>query len=589
MKNMTPVLVDRLARALKAQGIDLKRGKLIEISASMLGFHNSNEMQAAGSRGELVPAAAEPIGRLAMPDGTTVVAVRDADSGAIFGYDPAALSRRLIDAVVVAPYGGLSRIEGIDVDALPTLGRCAAGGSGGIDADLLGTLIEAADAHAETLRGDLTDDDNPDECAGRFLDEIEDAVRKVRENQAAPVAAEAPVIPTPHLGDFRMVHKDVLSSLVGAASSYADDLSSGMEDGTYQDEDNADRLYDINQAIGAAEAAEADGSADQQTDASTPKEIAQILTDAITADVWDDDAAARRDADAVQEMAGIKQAMLQAASILRTMKTTDVDAAPKPSDASSDEPAWTTDVEADVIYGVTREDLEGLGLRYGMQDGEWLPLTDEEFSYLQPGWPGATDRNFMWTPDGNGLEVRMGQSCVWKGQKWLVPSIEFAFDDEPTGRTRARAELDRYVRDLGPMLDQLGGSIVVNADATDYAHEIDVFIPMELAISFDSTENWAKALAWLLCPTSSRERLVRVMATIRTPVHDTCWDATFDVLKEGMAKAIAYIRGDQDDDLTMRYCESPLAHKDADEMWNQNWEMELDVECLAKLFDIKLK
>ena len=253
--------------------------------------------------------------------------------------------------------------------------------------------------------------------------------------------------------------------------------------------------------------------------------------------------------------------------------------------------AWTTDIEGDVCYGITRDDLENLGLPYHYSDGEWMPLTEKEFSYLQPDRylplrPGPIHRNEMWTPDINGLEVKVGQSCVWKGKKWLVPSIEFSFGEDE--KATAFAELESYVRDLRPLIDPLGGEIEVHADATDYAHEIEIFIPMELALDFDTPGEWAVALTWLLCPADKRDRLTRVMATFNTPTtspgYEVTWDATFDVLREGRTNALNYIMGERDDDLNLRYCESPFAHKDAQALWNESWDIDLDMRAMVGLF-----
>src|SRR3546814_12727212 len=52
-------------------------------------------------------------------------------------------------------------------------------------------------------------------------------------------------LPTDHVH----VHRDILGSLIEASNSYAEDLSSGLEDGTYEDTANLD---DVEIAIATA-------------------------------------------------------------------------------------------------------------------------------------------------------------------------------------------------------------------------------------------------------------------------------------------------------------------------------------------------
>ncbi len=44
-----PILVDRLAQALAAHGVSLKRTAILGVAAAAFGYHNANEFAAAGS------------------------------------------------------------------------------------------------------------------------------------------------------------------------------------------------------------------------------------------------------------------------------------------------------------------------------------------------------------------------------------------------------------------------------------------------------------------------------------------------------------------------------------------------------------
>ena len=65
------------------------------------------------------------------------------------------------------------------------------------------------------------------------------------------------------------------------------------------------------------------------------------------------------------------------------------------------------------------------------------------------------------------------------------------------------------------------------------------------------------------------------------------WDATFDVLLAGMAWAQAYVQGARDGQSTMRLAESGLAHKDAWNLWNKDWELVVDTDALKRLYCIR--
>lgn len=812
MKTSAPVHVDRLAQAMKAAGIDLKRSRLIEIAAAAFGYHNSNEFQAAARRGDLTPPLAEISGSLTTDDGTTLVVLQATD-GLPYAIVRSALGTDRATTVGVSPYGGMVTMPAVENDA--TIGRAAASPptSGGtayvaiverdvdpmlgvgqihlvtgrtseecetalaafcrnrwhdahdregfvtghlpleydglddaevietyflatldclvdrrvvcvgdaeprasvaglpngmvaIDADLLGTLVEAADGHAETLKEDVDDDglsSEHRESTGRFIDDIENALRTARRIPAP--ASDRTATPLVEGDDFRVVHRTVLDLLVSAAESHSEDATTGVDDGIYDKEDN-EWIDDLDGAIAAAKVARAPLDATSQPHAErkeilyaiirtrdydevvvgmdeatlnrqiasrcrqawtlisgTPHgeldpdllpddqvvemfygvheggdtceqsltrgaaplpadathkalgmatthdqadaaprllfgagELAEALRAGVEADVWTD-AAERGEEEAVIDVVETKDVMRRAADMLTALSASPPPAAtiPRAMRDRRETIVWTTDVEGDVIYDITREELENLGLPYirGDDGGEWMPLTDDEFACLRPGrhdMSSTWDRTHVDIPGlEDGRSIRLGQSCVWMGEKWLVPVVEFAFGEGEKDDAFRRAEA--YVRDIKPLLDVIGGHVKVYANATDCAHCIDVFVPMRLALQFEGSEDLYQALRWLTCPSDLRDGIVRVMATFGTPDsgpgYTVEWDATFDVLLEGRAWAESCLRGDRDEDLTMRLAESGLAHKDAWSLWNENWDLELDTDALRRLHSIR--
>lgn len=574
-----------------------------------------------------------------------------------------------------------------------------------IDADTLGTLVEAADGHADTIREDQEDDaisSEHRESSGAFLDQIEEALRVAR-GTATPAVAKTSATPVEG-SDFRVVHKDVLDELISAAESHSMDATTGVEDGIYDPAEN-EWVAALDEAIAAAHVAREprDESATMQTDAGEmlyaiirtrsfdevvlgvddatvdrgiadhcrkewgsisgspmggvnpsllpddqvieifygahdadensgysfsrgsspvsrqeaeklsgttvawsdavfhprfdPATLAEMLRSGAEADIWAD-GTALRDPDAVVEVAEAKMAMKNAADILAEMISgrRHVPSSPAAGVQAThgDEPRWLTDVEADVVYGVTRDELDNLGLDYDRGDGknDWLPLTQDEFERLQPGARisgNAGDGQYIEIEDMEDMEIRLGQSCVLDGRKWIVPAVEFGFGEGE--RDEAYRRLEEYVRDLKPLVEAIGGSVRTHPEATDYAHSVDVFVPMETAMAFQGSEDLLAALKWLLCPVGLRDGLVRVFASFETPTsspgYDTRWDATFDVLLEGRAWAQSYLFGDRDEQMTMRLAESDLAHKDAWSLWNENWDLEVDIDALKRLYSIR--
>jgi hypothetical protein len=708
MKTSAPVHVDRLARALRDAGVDLRRSKVIEIAAAALGYHNSNEFQAAARRGDLTPPQADLVGGTSLADGTCLLVLR-APGGAPYAIARSTLDGDRAAAIGINPYGGMVTLPPIGEDVAVTSASTPVSdevslpaGMAMIDADALGTLVEAADAHADAIRDDQEDDmlsSEHRESSGAFLDQIEEALRTAR-GTAVAGPGKAPAA-APRDGDLRVVHKDVLDELISAAESHSLDATTGVEDGIYDPDENqwvealdeaiaaahlareprddvdAGRSYvgemlyaivrtgsfdevvlgsdeasldrrvadhcrkewgsisgtpmgDVNPSllpddqvieifygaheadensgysfsrgsspVSAQEAEKLHGATIAWSDAVflpriDPAALAETLRSSVKADIWVD-GAALRDPDAVVEVAEAKMAMNSAADVLVQMVAGRTAAPQAPASRTEavrdDEPRWLTDVEADVIYDVTRDDLENLGLDYDRGDGknDWLPLTSDEFERLQPGSRinGTMGRGQYLEIDGmEEMEIRLGQSCLLDRRKWIVPAVEFGFGEGE--RDEAYRRVEEYVRDLKPLVEAIGGSVRTYPDATDYAHSVDVFVPMDTVMAFKGSDDLLRALEWLLCPTALRDRLVRVFAHFDTlPNFDNGWDATFDVLLEGMAWAQSYLFGDRDEDMTMRLAESGLAHKDAWALWNQNWDLELDIDALKRLYSIR--
>ena len=596
MKTPAPIHIDRLARMLAANGIILKRAKVIEIAAAAFGFHNSNEFQTAARKGYLTPPRASLKEIVELSDGTNLLVLQDPIVDKVYGIPKDFIGNDRSSSIAISPYGGLVAMPD-QIDDVKDLGSInpsppplPSSGQVLIDLDTLSSLVEGADSHADMLNEDIKDDSMSEEhrdSSSKFLEQIETAVQKAR-RLCSPehVVNSQPSSPYP---SFSLIHNETLARLIDAADSHLQDALSGVEEGIY-DAEQTEWTTDLKKVITSARNA-IPKEALELSSQSTSISIAESLEAAVGLAIWDDDAVARKDAEIIQDITETKITMMEAARLLRTCADKDH---PLKTILNTNVPVWLTDIEGNFTHSVSKEDLDAMGLESRPADEEhaWTPLTEKEMSYLQPGvnisGMGSMHRNSMWTPDLNGIEVKLGQSCLWMGQKWQVPSIEFSFGEG--GKAEVFKHLEDYVRDLRPLVERLGGNIVIRPDATDFSHEIDVFLPMDLAIDFEEREDWARALAWLLCPAGQRKRLTRVMASFNTsgasPGYDATWDATFDVLREGKAQAVDYLNGKNHDQMIIHYVESSLAHKDAWALWNEDWEMELDRNSLRSLYSI---
>lgn len=195
-----PIYLDRLGAALSNAGINLKRSQILEIAASAFGYHNSNEFSAAAKRGDLLPPAAQPIGAVDLPNGEAIVVLTDAQSGR-----PYAIDKTFIEQVVTN-----ERSQKIGVTPYGTL-----------------ALLDVATKGSQTSLNTVDLPSTSQRCAQPGAGEI-------------------------------LIDPDTLGSLIDGANSYAEDLSSGLHDGTYDDDDEATReekrahLEDIDEAITTA-------------------------------------------------------------------------------------------------------------------------------------------------------------------------------------------------------------------------------------------------------------------------------------------------------------------------------------------------
>jgi hypothetical protein len=114
----TTSAVDRLERALAAEGVRLPRNRLKQLAAALIGCRSDNEYVARSA--ELYPPV-ERMGSAVASDGTSLAVLLDPRSRRLYAVDAAALAPDLprADLIAPSPYGGMVDVEGAR-DARPT-------------------------------------------------------------------------------------------------------------------------------------------------------------------------------------------------------------------------------------------------------------------------------------------------------------------------------------------------------------------------------------------------------------------------------------------------------------------------------------
>lgn len=633
MTNPTPAILDRLAHRATALGLKIKRSALLEIAASALGYRNSNEMTAAAKAGELkLYGMAEPIGRFTLPDGQAIIILNDPLAGSPYGIDESFIDQTVDEerreSIGVSPYGHLLDLTSIGDTVLTDLGAASVPANPSAEFVIvrrsdLETVVAAASSYSDDVSTGIEDGVN-DEDPG--LEEIDNAIGSLQfrlDQEPSPPVDSKPTtdgktvrmhvasIDHKHgtnryvaftqadlyrqLAEYVRGEWHEVSDLAGAPAS-ADGLDDFdavtryfelMADTTGSQEYLDTSVDDValpegytfapsNEVVALASAELAGRPADWAS------QIADALENGAGSEIWYDahefgeDEEDDPDRIAENTIEETQNAMYSAAKILRGLVAPDT---VKPTRTLSMsgvdqqlEPIYLTDADGESTGQVNIEQISHLSLPHGSD--RVAALTPKEEAFLGAGV----------VLNAHELPVRLGFSVLWKGAKWLAPDIEFGWDEsqpDPDGtgyhsREAALGRAQAYINSIKTDIEALGGSIRLNADAIDYAHEVAVLIPFDIATESASPEDWQAALSYLLADRDLRESRPQVTAEFTAemwfndnamsvdPQGDTVWDVTFDVLQNGANHAIRILDGLTDTD---SYRDSPFAPK-----WIREWD-----------------
>ncbi|NTF17462.1 hypothetical protein G6L37_03445 [Agrobacterium rubi] len=135
------------------------------------------------------------------------------------------------------------------------------------------------------------------------------------------------------------------------------------------------------------------------------------------------------------------------------------------------------------------------GLAFGAFDGGFYPLTEEESKFIADDVAEVDD----------GYVALMGYSSLYRGKKFLMPSVEVSFDAEnemsrDLGLHMAYEFADQNVASI----EEIGGHILVDADADVDKHVVQVLIPFDYAATVaDDYAGWKTHLERALLPNTN--------------------------------------------------------------------------------------
>ena len=637
-----PIILDRLAHALEAQGIKVKRSQLLEISAAAFGHRNSNELTAAAKAGDINPYPAQVIGRVELPDGQSVIIVNDQLANSPYAIDEAFLEQVATEErreeIGITPYGHLAALyEVLDAGDIPAIaggpvtsevhvGRVSHkhGENIYVAADDDGLTMQVAEYVRENWDdevGEHADDgENPetmtdaevveayfDLCQNHGIEEYLDTSVEEVAARILPVTQETPVTPRRYALQYEMDNEPIF--IVDRHAKDEDDEYATVAEMPRTGDPQADIALAqkiVNGLNGDSVPAVAPG----QILVSDLLNLAEELESGAAADHWfdaadymDENDPTDEDTIAYEGICSTQLAMTQAAAIFRNLASRDQ--TPRQVSIHTDrsdegvttrpvvdnvlerqetDPVWITDNDGHDTMQVTASHMSALGLDFHKDRDDTLPLTEDEYEVLLGGETLNKDSAYI---------VECGFSALYKGEKWLAPEIGFDFDpDDETARDKELDKAKAWIEEKREEIERVGGHIVLTEDATDDEHELTVLLPFRLALEAETIDDWRDALAWLMRPETERssprvtcdflpQTWIRDNAYAVDPNGDTAWDATFDAVRWGEAAARRMLDTDMDDFAT----EGATTHEWI-RQWTRSNPFEVMVTGLEELFGI---
>jgi hypothetical protein len=575
MKSLS-VHLDRLEKVLKARGIPCRRHQSLELAAAAFGYHNQNELTAAGKAGDLNPPMAEPIGEVALPSGQTIIVVRDPLANSAYALDQA-----FVDQVIAeeraelfgpTPYGHLLNLSRLLDDAIVPLQADldGIGASNSIEIPLF--IAEVSHKHGDNLyvmaTQEALDAEVADYCRSSLFNDrtfrpgnhadADGDLTKLADREIIARYFDVPHEEYLHTStDTLKVPLSLLREILGAVPGVASRTKQTKRETQPAASSAPKPLPNTTHPDASQLIAGIDSVWDDHPDYPSEDWQHEVENGDTRRGYWDWVASKLEQAAEEGNEADDAEAF---ADLPLVQKWCTDDA-----EGYAGGLLYTTNGCCEVAHAGPRL-FSKLGLEWGVDhDGFFYPLTEKESPFV--GEDGFALPNGYWP--------HMAYSCLYEGKKFACPTIEVGFGQDGEGdRDVELRKLNAYAAEIRPRIAAIGGHVIVEEDEPDEtSHTLQVLIPFDYivqnAVEFD---DWRIKLARLMMPANAPKVLAEFtpqvwvgdQTMVVDPQGDTAWDITSEIVAMGRQKALE-LQDDQHNTDDLRYTAN--APK-----WVQDWE-----------------
>ncbi|MBD2745995.1 hypothetical protein IC232_04700 [Microvirga sp. BT688] len=574
------VHLDRLEKVLRARGLPCKRHQSLEIAAAAFGYHNQNELTAAGKAGDLNPPMAEPIGEVALPSGETIIVVRDPVANSAYALDNAfvqqVIAEQRAELFGPTPYGHLLNLSRLLDDATVPLQASLVGLSSDAVIEIPLFIAEVSHKHGDNLyvmaTQEAVDAEVADYCRSSLFNdrtfrpgnpaETGDDFTKLSDKEIISLYFDSPHeeylhtstdtlrVPLPLLRQILGITRGAASQPKRETRPAANIAPKPLPDTTHPD---ASQLI-----------AGIDSVWDDHPDYPSEDWQYEVGNGDTRRGYWDWVAAKLEEAE--NEGDGAEDA-----SDLPPVQKWCTDDA----EGYAGGLLYTTNGCAEVAHAGPRL-FTKLGLEWSVDEhGFFYPLTEKESRFI--GEDGIELPNGFWP--------HMAYSCLYEGRKFACPSIEIGYGrDNESDRETVLRQLKTFADEIRPRIEAIGGHVILEEDEPDTSHTLLTLIPFDYivrnAVEFD---DWKIKLARLMMPNDSPKVIAEFtpqvwvgdQTMVVDPQGDTTWDITPEIVAMGRQKALE-LQDDQHNTDDLRYTLN--APK-----WVQEWEGPFYIEVSDRI------
>jgi hypothetical protein len=578
MKSLS-VHLDRLKKVLKARGIPCNRDQSLEIAAAAFGYHNQNELTAAGKAGNLNPPMAEPIGEVALPSGETIIVVRDPIAKSAYAVDQAFVEQRA-ELFGPTPYGHLLNLSRLLDDAILPLQSDLdrIGASETVEIPLF--IAEISHKHGDNLyvmaTQEALDSEVADYCRSSLFNdrtfrpsgasEAGDDLTRLADREIISRYFDAPHEEYLHTStDTLRVPLPLLREILGTMPSAASQQMKPRRETRPSAKTAPKPLPDTNHPNAPQLIAGIDSVWDDHPDYPSTDWQYEVENGDTRRGYWDWVAAKLEEAE---------------------------DQSANPDDSASLPPihSWSKDDPDSYVGGLLyitngcAEQAWGgprlfkkLGLKWSIDGtGFFYPLTEKESAFV--GEDGFEVPNGYWP--------HMAYSCLYEGKKFACPTIEVGYGREGEGdRETALRKLKAYADEIRTRIAAVGGHVILEEDEPDEtSHTLQVLVPFDWILqNATDFEEWKIQLARLMMPANGPKVMAEFTPQAWVGDHAMSVDPEGDTVSDVTAEIVAMGRQKASELEDNQYNSDDLRHTHNAPKWIQDWSGPFSVEVAEQI------